>query len=82
MINLCNTLLPSDKVHAIPAVIGKRIKPIPVIDRVTEADVGAISTIVSSDSNFVLSILKIGYLFLDLLFLTLKYVIISLKLLG
>ena len=38
MINLCNTLLPNDKVQAIPAVIGKIIKPIPVIDRFTEVD--------------------------------------------
>ena len=32
MIPLCNTLLPNDKSHAIPADIGKLIKPIPVID--------------------------------------------------
>ena len=33
MINLCNTLLPNDKVHAIPADIGKIIRPIPVNER-------------------------------------------------
>ena len=32
--NICNTLLPNDRVQAIPADIGKIIKPLPVIDRV------------------------------------------------
>ena len=32
MINSCNTLLPTDKVQAIPADIGKVIKPTPVTD--------------------------------------------------
>ena len=51
MINLCNTLLPKDRVQAIPADIGKIIKPIPVIDRVIEVDVAAMITIPSIDSN-------------------------------
>ena len=34
MINLCNTLLPSDKLQAIPGDMGKIIKPKPVTDRV------------------------------------------------
>ena len=33
MITLCITLLPKDRVHAIAAYIGKKFKPIPVIDR-------------------------------------------------
>ena len=45
MINLCNILLPNDKVHAIPADIGKIIKPMPVIDRVIEVDVAPMITI-------------------------------------
>ena len=39
MINLCNILLPSDKPQAIPADMGKIIKPIPAIDKVLEVDV-------------------------------------------
>ena len=38
MINLCNILLLNDRVQAIPAVIGKIIRPIPVIDKVIEVD--------------------------------------------
>ena len=53
MINLCITLLPNDKVQAIPADIGKIIKPIPVIDRDIEVDVAAMITILSTDSNIV-----------------------------
>ena len=53
MITLCNILLPKDRVHPIPAVIGKKFKPIPVIDRVIEADVAQIITIVSTDSKIV-----------------------------
>ncbi len=45
MINLCNILLPNDKIQAIPAVIGRIIKPIPVIDKVIEVDVAPIITI-------------------------------------
>ena len=55
MINLCDTLLPSDKVHAFPADISKRIKPRPVIDRVIEIDVAPIITIPWTDSITVFS---------------------------
>ena len=53
MKNLCNTLLPSDRVHAIPVDIVKTFKPIPVTDRVIEVDVAPMITIVPTDSNFV-----------------------------
>ena len=53
MINLCNILLPNDRVQAIPADIGKIIKHIPVIDRVIEVDVAPMITILSTDSNIV-----------------------------
>ena len=53
MINLCITLLPNDRVQAIPADIGKIIEPIPVIDRVIEVDVAPLITILSTDSNIV-----------------------------
>ena len=39
MINLCNILLPNDKVQAMPAGIGKIIKPKQVTDNVIEVDV-------------------------------------------
>ena len=54
MINLCNTLLPKDRVQA---NIGKIIKPIPVIDRVIEVDVAPMITILSTDSNIVFRVL-------------------------
>ena len=57
MINLCNTLLPNDRVQAIQADIGKIIKPIPVIDRVIEVDVAQMITILSTDSNIVFTVL-------------------------
>ena len=57
MTNLCNTLLPNDNVHEIPAVIGRRIRPIPVIDRVIEVDVAPMITIESTDSNIVFRVL-------------------------
>ena len=57
MINLCYTLLPNDKVHAIPAAIGKIIKPIPVTDKIIEVDVAPIITILSTDSNIVFRVL-------------------------
>ena len=50
--------LPNDRVQAIRADIVKIIKPIPVIERVIEFDVGPIITIVSTDSNFVLRVLQ------------------------
>ena len=58
MINLCNTLLPNDRVQAIPADIGKIIKPIPVRDKVIEVDDAVILTILSTDSNTVFRVLK------------------------
>ena len=79
MINLCNTLLPNDRVQAIPADIGKTIRPTPVIDRVNEVDVAAMITILSTDSNIVLRVLE--FFFFDLWYLSLNYVIISLMLL-
>ena len=57
MIILCNTLLPSDRVHAIPADIGKIFKPTPVIDRVIKVYVAAIITMLSIDSNIVFRVL-------------------------
>ena len=49
MNNLCNTLLPNDRVHAIPADIGKTIKPTSVIHKVLEVDVAPMITIESID---------------------------------
>ena len=57
MINLCNTLLPDDRVQAIPAAIGKIIRPILVIDRVIEVDVAPMMTIESTNSNTVFTVL-------------------------
>ena len=57
MINLCNILLPIDRVQAIPADIGKIIKPTPVIDSVIEVDVAPMITILSTDSNIVFRLL-------------------------
>ena len=57
MINLCNALLPNDKPQAIPADIGKIIKPTPVTDRVIEVDVAVMITILSTDSNTVFRVL-------------------------
>ena len=51
MINLCNTLLPNDRVQAVPADIGKIFRPIPGNDRVIEVDVAPMITIESTDSN-------------------------------
>ena len=57
MINLFNILLPSDKPQAIPADIGKTIKPIPVTDKVIDVDVAPIITMLSTDSNTVFRVL-------------------------
>ena len=57
MINLCNTLLPNDRVQAIPTDIGNIIKPIPVTDRVIEVDVAAMITIFSTDFNTLFRVL-------------------------
>ena len=56
MIDLCNILLPNARVQAIPADIGKIIKPTPVIDRLIEVDVPPMITIESTDSNIVLRV--------------------------
>ena len=60
---LCNILLPKDRVHAIPAEIGKKIKPTPTIDKPIKTDVVPIIPILSIDFNFVFKVLKI-FLFL------------------
>ena len=57
MINLCNNLLDNDRPQAIPADIGKIIKPIPATDSVIQADVAAMMTILSTDSNIVFRVL-------------------------
>ena len=57
MINLCNTLLPNDKAHGIPADIGKIIKPTPVFDEGMEIDVAPMIIILSTDSNTVFRVL-------------------------
>ena len=57
MINLCNILLPIDRVQAILADIGKTFEPIPVIDRVIEVDVAPMITILSTVSNTVFRVL-------------------------
>ena len=77
MINSCDTLLPNDRVHAIPADIGKIIKPKPIIDKVEAPMIKKLST----DSSIVFRVLKFLHLFFDLWVLSLKYVIISLTLL-
>ena len=56
MIIFCNTLLPSDRAHAIPADNGKVIKPMPVIGRVIEID-DALKTVMSTDSIIVFRVL-------------------------
>ena len=50
-------MLPNDRVQAIPAHIGKILKPIPVIDRVIEIDVAPIISTVSIDPNTVFKVL-------------------------
>ena len=57
MINLCNILIPNDRPQAIPADMGRIIKPIPVIDKVIGVDVAPMITIESTDSNIVFSVL-------------------------
>ena len=57
MINLCNILLPNERPQAIPADIGKTIKPIPVTDKVIEVDVAPMITMLSTDSSTLFRIL-------------------------
>ena len=75
------TLLPIDNQHAVAVDVSIAIKPIPVRLKVIEFDVVAIITNVSNDFSNVVVVLYFLYFFLDLLFLSLKYVIISLMLL-
>ena len=63
--------------HAIPAHIGKKIKPTQVIDRVREIDVAPIIIILSTDSNIVFRGLYFLYSFFDMQFLSSNYEIIS-----
>ena len=74
------TLLPIDNPHAVRVDIGITIKTIPVRDKVIEFDVIAIISNVSSDYNFGINVLYFLYFFLELLFSSLNYVIISLML--
>ena len=53
MIKLCNIFLPSAKVKAIPADMGKIFEPIPVLDKVIEVDVAPTRTIVKTVFNIV-----------------------------
>ena len=78
MITSFITLIPIDKPHAVAVDNGIAIKPIPVRLKVIELDVVAIITNVSNDFSIVVNALYFFYFFLDLLFLSLKYVIISL----
>ena len=57
MINLCNTLPHNDKAQAIPADMGKIIKPTPVTDKVIDVEVAPMITILSTDSNIVFRVL-------------------------
>ena len=57
MIILCKTLLPSDKVHAKPADIGKTIKLKPTTGRVIDVDVAPMITTVCTDSRIVFRVL-------------------------
>ena len=57
MIILRNTLLPNDRVQAIPADIGRKIIPTPVIDRVIEVYVAPMITKPSTYSNIVFRVL-------------------------
>ena len=81
MIISYSTLLPIDNAQADAVDIGITIKPIPVSDYVIELDVVAIITNVSNDFSIVVIVLYFLYLFFDLWFLSLEYVIISLILL-
>ena len=49
--------LPNDRVHALLADIGKKIKAKPVFDKIIEVDAAPRITIVSTGSNFVFRVL-------------------------
>ena len=74
-------MLPNDRVQAIPADIGEKVKSITVIDKVIDVDVAPIITSVSTDSNIVFKVLWFLYLSYYLRFLSLRYVMVSLRLL-
>ena len=48
--------MPIDRVHALPADIGKMFKPIPIVHRVIEVDVAPMIKTLSTDSNTVLRV--------------------------
>ena len=81
MIISYSTLLPIDNPHAVAVDFGITIKPIPVRDNVIEFDVLTILTNVSDDFSILVIVFHFLYFSFDLLFLSLKYVIISLMLL-
>ena len=74
-------LIPNDIEQTDAVAFGITIKPILARDSVIELDVVATKTNVSNDFNIVVSASYFLYFFLDLWFLSLKYVIISLILL-
>ena len=74
-------LIPIDNSHSVAVDRGIAIKPFPVSDNVIELDVVATITNVSNDFNIVFIVFYFLYSFLDLLFLSLKYVIFPLMLL-
>ena len=76
------TFLPIDNSHAVALDNGIANNPIPARDKVIELVVVAILTNVWNDFNIVVNVLNFRYFFLDLLFSSLKYVIISLVLLN
>ena len=81
MITSFSTLLPIEIADADAVDIGITIKPIPVGLKVTEFDVVAKITNVSNDFSILVIVLYFLYFFFDYMFLSSKYVIISLMLL-
>ena len=77
MIILCDTLLPNGRAHAIPADVGKKVNPIPFIDKFIDVDVAPIVTFSSVDSKIVFRVLKKLYFFFEFCLLSLKYVTVS-----
>ena len=57
MIILCNTLIPKDRVQAIPTDIGETVNSIPVIDKIFEVDVAPTIIIESVHSYIVFRVL-------------------------
>ena len=54
---LSNTLLPNDRVQALPVIVSNIIRQIPVIDKNIEVEVGPIMRILATDPNFVFRLL-------------------------